>query len=491
MSQVDPRAPVIVGAGQVSDHTEELSPLALMVEATRRAARDSGSESILGSLGSIHAVDSLTWPAADPGRALAVEMGLEPATTVRSIIGGNSPLALLGDACALIAAGDLETVLIPGAEAFNPVLAAMRAGTGTGWPDAPTEEPDRYIGSIRDASHPAETAAGLALPVNYYPFLDHALRLADGATAEGHVERLAGLWARFSDVASRNPDAWAREFPGAAEIGTADDANRMISHPYPKLMTANVNVDQGAALIVCSAAAAEAAGVPREKWVFVHSVAGANDHWLVGERDRLHRSPAIAACGRAALGHAGIGIDDVAHLDIYSCFPSAVRIAAAELGFDLEDSRPPTVTGGLTFAGGPGSNYVTHSLAAMAGRLREDGGTGLVTGLGWYVTKHSVGVLSAQPPAQPFALLDLEPEIDTLPTREIAVEVAASGPLEAYTASYGRENDVQAGTVSCLLDDGRRAFARSSDPDTLAALVEGDPAGSVVELDGAGGFTFA
>ena len=128
----------------------------------------------------------------------------------------------------------------------------------------------------------------------------------------------------------------------------------------------------------------------------------------------------------------------------------------------------------------------------MTAKLREDAGSrGLVTGLGWYVTKHSVGVLSSDPPAQPFALFDLQEEIDALPSREIAVEVAGRGPLEAYTASYGRENDVQAGTVSCLLEDGRRAFARSSDPETLAGLVEGDPAGRAIELDGAGGFTFA
>jgi acetyl-CoA C-acetyltransferase len=492
MSREDPRAPVIVGAGQVSDHSEELSPLELMVEATRRAVSDSGSERILDELGSIHGVDSLSWPAADPGRALAEELGLDPAGTVRSRIGGNSPLALLADACSLIQAGDLDTVLIPGSEAFNPVLSAMRAGTSTGWPDAPTEDPDRYVGTMRDASDPAESAAGLVLPVNYYPFLDNALRIAEGQPADGHLERLAGLWARFSEVASRNPAAWAREFPDAGEIGTVGESNRMISHPYPTLLTANVNVDQGAALIVCSAARAEAAGVPRDRWVFVHGIAEANDHWVVGTRDALHRSPAIAACGRSALEHAGIGIDDVGHLDIYSCFPSAVRIAAAELGFDLADSRPPTVTGGLTFAGGPGSNYVTHSLAAMTQVLREDSeSTGLVTGLGWYVTKHAVGILSASPPARPFAGLDLQAEVDALPSREIAADTTGRGPLEAYTASYGRDNDVLVGTASCLLEDGRRAFARSADPDTLDALVGDDPAGRELELDGSGGFTLA
>src|SRR5205823_1200871 len=91
----------------------------------------------------------------------------------------------------------------------------------------------------------------------------------------------------------------------------------------------------------------------------------------VSERADLHSSPAIRAAGRALFELAGAGIDDVAHVDLYSCFPSAVQIGAAELGLGLaEPDRPLTVTGGLSFAGGPGNNYSTHAIAAMVGRLR-------------------------------------------------------------------------------------------------------------------------
>ena len=44
------------------------------------------------------------------------------------------------------------------------------------------------------------------------------------------------------------------------------------------------------------------------------------------------RSPAIRIGGRRALELAGIGIDDIDLIDVYSCFPSAVQVAAAELG---------------------------------------------------------------------------------------------------------------------------------------------------------------
>ena len=52
----------------------------------------------------------------------------------------------------------------------------------------------------------------------------------------------------------------------------------------------------------------------------------------------------------------------------------AIRVfrAANELGLALDDpQRPLTVTGGLTFAGGPWNNYVTHSIATMAEKLAD------------------------------------------------------------------------------------------------------------------------
>src|SRR5690242_12754778 len=147
MTQVDPRAPVIVGAGQVTDHSEELSPLELMAEATSRAAADSGADGLLDGLGSIHAVDILSWQATDPGRALAAHMGLKDVgTTIRSVLGGSGPLVLLADLCSLIQAGDLDSGLIVGTEAVNPLKRAAAEGSTTGWPDPPKEEPDRYVG---------------------------------------------------------------------------------------------------------------------------------------------------------------------------------------------------------------------------------------------------------------------------------------------------------------------------------------------------------
>ena len=489
---LDPRTPVIVGVGQsiAREESDELSPLALMREASAAALADTAAGEIAKRVQSVAVVECFSWPVPDPARALAAELGIEPAETVRTTIGGNSPLALLADVCERIAGGELGCALLAGGEAMTPFMHAARGGDPPDWPkqDEGTE-PNRLVGTDRPGNHAAEMAAALIAPLSYYPLFENAVRGSAGRTVEEQTDRIGRLWARLAAVAADNPYAWTRDAPSAETIATPSEDNRMAAFPYTKLLTANIQVNQGAAAVVCSAEVAEAAGVPRERWVFVRSSAGAHDHWFAGERERLDGSPAIAATGRAALAGAGLGVDDLAHLDLYSCFPSAVEIAAAELGLDLEaDSRPPTVTGGLTFAGGPVNNYCSHSVAAMTERLRETGGSGLLTGLGWYVTKHTHTVLSAEPPDNSFSHRDVQAEVDALPKREFADAVRGSAEIETYTSLYQRDGTPSVGIISALLEDGSRAFAKSSDQSTLEALLSEDPLGETVELDPEPGF---
>jgi acetyl-CoA C-acetyltransferase len=246
----------------------------------------------------------------------------------------------------------------------------------------------------------------------------------------------------------------------------------MVSFPYPKLCNANDRVDQGAAMILCSVEAARTAGVPEDRWVFPLAGADASDHWFLSHRRDLHSSPAIRLAGASALRLAGVGIDDIAHIDLYSCFPCAVQIAANELGLPIDDpDRPLTVTGGLAFAGGPGNNYVSHSIAAMAGRLRADPGSlGLVTGLGWYVTKHAVGLWSTTPPTGGFAYESPQDEVDGLPQRVPASGFEGDATVETYTVIHQRDGEPEHAIVSLLTDDGARAWGTLSDADTLRSL---------------------
>jgi acetyl-CoA C-acetyltransferase len=494
VTTLDPRTPVIVGTGQITHRPDEGDvppPLDLIEEAGRRAATDAGGRGgeLLGALDSAGVVEVISWPVPDPAALLAERIGATPRETVRTARGGNGPIALLGHLCGRIQAGEADVALLAGGESFNPFMRAVRAGESTGWETQPEgTQPTTIVGADRDASHPAELAAGLIAPVFYYPLFENAVRAAAAENPEDHQRRIARLWARFAAVAAENPHAWSRDAPDAAAIADPSDDNRLVSFPYTKLMNANIQVDQAGALLICSIEKARALGISNDRWVAVEATAGAHDRWFTGERSELHRSPAIRACGGAALGRAGIGIDDVAHVDLYSCFPSAVQIAASELHFDLEDpARAPTVTGGLSFAGGPANNYVTHSLATLAGRLREDPGShGLATGVGWYMTKHGVAVLTSGPPHGPFEALDLQETVDLQPGRELAAEASGTAPIETYTAIYDHAGSPTLGIVSSLLPDGRRAFARSDDTGELEDMLASDALGRLVELDGAG-----
>jgi acetyl-CoA C-acetyltransferase len=483
-SHLDRRLPVIVGVGQLTRRPASAvgatEPIEMMAEVGRAAAEDSGSPDLLSRVESVRVIDTLAWRYANPGQLLAERLGMPVRDSVKVASGGNSPQMALNDAAAAIQRGDLDVGMVVGAEAVYSRFLARKEGVPLDWapesagPDLPSP---RSIGIDKPGTSDAEMARSLVMPTQVYPIFENALRAAAGRSIDEHQVVLSELWSRFSDVAATNPYAWSPTARSAEEIRTVGPDNRMIGFPYPKLMNANIQTDQAAAVIVCSVAAAEAAGVPRDKWVFVHAGADAHDHWFVTERDNLHSSPAIRACGRAVYDLAGIGPDDLTHVDLYSCFPCAVEVAATEFGLPLSDAdRPLTVTGGLTFAGGPGNNYVTHSIATMAGVLRNDPGSfGLCTANGWYLTKHAAGVYSTEPPgAGAFRHADVQAEVDALPSRTHAVDYEGPATVESYTVMHERDGSPAQAIVACLVPDGNRALANTTDPDLMKALTTED-----------------
>ena len=144
------------------------------------------------------------------------------------------------------------------------------------------------------------------------------------------------MWADASDVAADNPDAWIRDRPNRRRDRRESTSNRPVASPYPKLMTANLDVDQGGAVVMCSAAAAAAAGVSPDRWIYPWSGVSAADHWYPTNRWAFDESPAMRLAGARALELAAIGVDDCALIDLYSCFPAAVQVAQRELAIDAD-----------------------------------------------------------------------------------------------------------------------------------------------------------
>src|SRR6476469_1552673 len=438
---IDPRTPVIVGVGQavqrVADPSTAAEPVDLLAHAARAALDDARATVPIDT---VAVAEIISWRYPDPGALLARRLGIEPRTTVLTTTGGNSPQMLVNRLGAAILAGEHDAVLVGGVECMYSRRRARRIDPKAwlDWTQADDPPCPNVVGDARPGTSQYEMAHRALAPTQVYPLFETALRHAAGRDVDAHQRAVAGLWSHLAAVAAENPYAWSPTAYTTDEIREPSPDNRMACFPYTKRMCSNLDVDQAAAFVLCSYETAVAAGVPSDRMVFPVAGADAHDHYFVTERASLGASTAIGIAGRAALAAAGVALDDVARFDLYSCFPSAVQIALASLGLagpDGGDDRPITVTGGLAYAGGPGNNYVAHSIAAMAAACRQDpGSVGMVTALGWYATKHSVGVYSTVPPEAGFVAVDpavTQRTVDALPRREPAQLVDGKVVVEA------------------------------------------------------------
>jgi acetyl-CoA C-acetyltransferase len=475
-----------VGAGQCVQRdvapAQALEPVALMETAARRAAEDAGAGGarLFAAVDRVAVVNVLSFPYGNAPRALAERMGAHPREEIYTTIGGNTPQWLVNAMAARIAAGEADVVLLAGAEAVRTVSRARRAGVTLAWGGG--DGTATVVGDAREGSNAHEAAHGLVLPTAIYPLFENAIRARRGWTLAEHRRRLGVLCSRLAAVAAEHPQAWFRDRPTPEEITTVGPENRMIAFPYPKRMNAVMEVDQGAAVILTSAGRARALGIDPARFVYLWGSADAHDHWWVSERVDLATSPAIRAAGTAALAAAGVTIADVEIVDLYSCFPCAVEIARDMLGIPDDDPRPLSVTGGLPYFGGPGNNYSLHAIATMCDRLRAKPGTlGLVTALGWYLTKHAIGVYGAAPPPRPWAPLDtpsLQRQLDAEPAPVLVPAPDGAGTIETYTVVYDRDGVPVRGIVVGRLDDGRRFLANTpADRALLEALTEEEAIG--------------
>lgn len=469
---LDPRTPLLVGAGQLSHRVDRgeppLEPTELLALAAERAAADTGAAGVLAAVDAVQVVSILSWRYADPGRIVADRVGAARARTTYTTGGGQTPQALVHRAAQAIQAGEADCVLLGGAEAWRTRQAARRAGEPLAWADQAGVEPDELVGGDLDMNHPDELALGIGMPIQVYPLFDVALRAAEGQGVAEHRAELGRLYARFSEIAADNPHAWNRTAYTADDVAEPGTDNRMVGFPYTKRMNSYEMLDQAAALVLCSAEKAEALGIDHDRWVFPHSGAEAKDPY-VSLRTSLAESPSMAAAGQAALSLAGTDADGIAHLDLYSCFPSAVRLAARAIG--VADDRDLTVTGGMSFAGGPWNDYVTHAIATMVGVLREHPGElGLVSANGGLASKEAFGVYGTEPPAEGFRVA--EPQ--ALPAGR-ALSTDHDGPvtIEAYTVMHDRDGAPERAIAATLTPDGARAWATSDDPAVLTALLDG------------------
>ena len=495
---IDPQTPVLIGVGQCVDHwaggdvAAAPSPSSLRRKAAARALADCGAgDAVAAAIDRIVVVRTMLdsvpdapqpfGRCANPPGTLARDLGVAPRELIYSVVGGDQPQMLINEAAEAIFAGEVDTVLIAGAEATAAMKVALRQRLTLDWSaSAAGPVDDRGLGA--ELLSPYELANGLGAPTQTYPAFEHALRTRLGLTRAAHVALMSELWAGFSEVAAANPYAQFPQARSAEFLATPSRDNYPVADPYLKWHVAQDAVNQGAAVVVTSVARATALGVDPARWVYLHGYAKAADRLVTARRD-LSRSPAIAATLDLALASAGKATADIAHFDLYSCFPCAVLLAVEALGLDWR-TTPATVTGGLPFFGGAGNNYSLHAVATMVERLRaQPGAFGLVLANGGFLSKEAVGIYSATPRHdwRPVSSAAIQQAIDAAPAPAL-LSATVDAVVETFTVTATKGQPSRGYVIAAVGQDRIVARVRAGHRATLAALQADDPIGRTVRI---------
>jgi acetyl-CoA C-acetyltransferase len=261
----------------------------------------------------------------------------------------------------------------------------------------------------------------------------------------------------------------------------------MLAAPYTKWHCSQWNVDQAAAFVLCSTEAADRAGVPEDRRVYPLAAVESNHMVPISRRALLHRAPAARAGAVRLTEMSGVDLGAADVIDLYSCFPAAVRIQAEELGLpvDRPDARPLTVGGGMSFGGGPLNNATFQALARMVEQLRAaPDAVGLLTFISGMITKHGMALWSCAPAAHGFRFADVSAEAEaTTPVMEVVAEHRGAARIDGYTVAHERGVPVYAAALA-RIDDERRAVVRCDDADVAAAMAGDEWCGRGITVDG-------
>jgi acetyl-CoA C-acetyltransferase len=494
---LDPNTPVVVGVGQAAERIDDpdyraMSPVDLATAAARAALNDCGADAVSAAVDTVAGVRQfeISGPVANAPlgrsdnypRSVAKRIGAEPARAILEIVGGQGPQHLISELAAEIAAGRSEVALVFGSDATSTLRHFARA-------EAKPDFTETVDGDLEDRGQSMEGLVsrytvihGLIDAPTQYGLMENARRVGTGLGPAEYLRRMGELFAPFSKVAAGNPFAAAPVERTVDELITVTDSNRMISEPYPRLLVARDQVNQGAAALLMSVGAARRLGVPEEKWVFLHGHADLQEQGML-ERPDLGHAPSAVMAVREALAMAGISVDDVATFDLYSCFPVPVFNICDGVGIAPDDPRGLTLTGGLPFFGGAGNNYSMHGIAETIAQIRSTPGQfGLVGANGGIMSKYSVGVYSTAPTEWTTdRSAQLQAQVDSWPTQSVTENADGDATIETYTVRRdgGRPTGIIIGRLAA---DDSRFLSTTEDDELIAVLTDGDPLGREVRV---------
>ena len=441
--------------------------------AARDAIDDIGTASnVAGELDHLGIVHTQSWDYDDPIARLANRLGCVDASGTYSIIAGTSPQRLINEAASAMVRGEIGSALIVGAEAQATLRRLEAAHETPDW-SHPHPAPTRLEEMFTEWYLPTELRHGVLPAWLTFALLSQARWASRGGRPRDRRSAFEQM-SELSAIAARSDHSWHRTAHAADRLATPTADNRSIATPFTKLTTAFPFVDMAAANIIVTEEVADRWKVPEERRVYLRGWGFARDASHIAARDDMASSPAMRAATAGALSMASMTSDEIDVFDLYSCFSSAVQFASDALDLDGDDPRPISLTGGLPFHGGPGSNYMSHSISALVEDLRANPGrSGMVTGIGMHMTKHVVGIWSTVPgatslPSQSPPLEMIDDSATTLKSVRDRADCIVT--IESASAVYDRDGFPHSVIAVCSLDDETRCYARSDDPKVIAIV---------------------
>lgn len=471
MRNFDANAPVIIGVGEASRKTvpgEWPAPRDLAGAAIKVALADTGqATSVAAAVDTIAAIRTFEDSGVSLGtgspdnapEAFGAAGGIKAARLIYADVGGQSPQAMLNELAGDIRRGDVGMTVLVAAEATGTAKRARKAGVTLDW-RLPSETGfDNRLSSFPILSRSEIRHGIISMPLAY-SLIENARRIAKGLDGDAYAKEMAEYWSAFSAKAELRAHA---QFPGfrspEALLGDGN-GNYPLTDIYRRWHVAQDAVDLGAAVIMTSAGKARELGIAQEKWVWLAGAAEASEPPL-SERVVIHRSAALDFAIPAVLDQAGLSPTDLGPVDIYSCFPCAVFAAIDSM---QDAGRAPgdyTLTGGLTYFGGPGNGYAMYNIAAMVDALRLDGSRpAMVTANGGVMSKQAVGIYTAAQPQVAWSG-EVAKGYSSIP---VALDEApqGAGHVLSFVRPAGKDG-FGAATLLLEMENGTRALAVMED----------------------------
>ena len=472
---------VVIGVSaiqQKGDFENLDEALFLMDQAVKEALSDSGNKSVKDYINEIR-IPKGFWRYRDPGKWIAKNNDFQgiPTTYVTKI--GVLQQNLINEACLKIENGEINASIILGGEARYKQLRSVIEKKEY-FETKLDENPDFYIKAKEDLYGDEELKELGAMAVGYYATMETALRKNDDENIEEHQNNIASMYEEFSKVASNNEDAWLDHPYSKKEILETSKKNKMLAYPYNKLHCTSWNVNQSAALIICSEELANKLEIDNKKRVYPISSSENNHMIAIQQRPKLYESLGMIYAAKSInrmMEQLDIRLDAY---DLYSCFPAAVKMFSKSL--ELGSESPKTITGSMPYAGGPLNSFVIHSTVKMIQKIRAlEARHGLVTGVSGMMTKQSFCVWGKEYQEQ-FIFDDVteRAKLDEKPV-ELSDIAEGEGVIIGYTIIEGSEH---ASKAVLYLDDEmkHRKVVSSFDKNFINLLMEEEWVGKKVKF---------